>query len=334
MVRHLLAVQSQDYQNAKWAVAQRLDGAVDSSLDRAFDAAEFVRLHVLRPTWHFVAPEDLRWLVALTGPRVRQASAFQYRLLEIDRDLASHSRAVIEKALRGGGALTREELGACLRDGGIEATGNRLAYLVSDGEIDAVICSGPRRGKRQTYALVDERLPPAPSRTREEALAELGRRYVQGHGPAQIADLSWWSGLSVRDAGTAMESATPPLVRETFEGRTFYASPSEPTAPARRPIVHLLPNYDELLVAFRDRTDALDPALPAAARVPQVILSHVVARDGLVVGTYRRRDEPSATKLDLDVRIELGADEGRALDKAIERFAAFLGRPVETAAVD
>jgi hypothetical protein len=330
MVRHLLAVQSQDYPNAKWAVAQRLDGALDAGLDRAFDAGEIVRTHVLRPTWHFVAPDDLRWLLALTGPRVHGANAYQYRLLEIDRALVARSRAVIEKALQGGVALTREELGARLNEAGIPAAGVRLAYLVGDAELEAVVCSGPRRGRGQTYALVDQRIPPARPRARDEALAELARRYVEGHGPAQAADLSWWSGLTVTEARVALESATPPLVRETFEGRTFYASPSEPAVPVRRPIVHLLPNYDELLVAFRDRTDALDPGLPAAARVPQVILSHVVTRDGLVVGTYRRRDEPSATKLEIDLKVPLREDEARTLGSAIERFATFLGRPVET----
>jgi hypothetical protein len=334
VVRHLLAVQSQDYPNAKWGVAQRLDRVADAELDRAFDAGGFVRTHVLRPTWHFVAPEDLRWLLALTGGRVHKANAYQYRVLEIDRALAARSRAVIERALRGGVALTREELGARLAEAGIPATGVRLAYLVTDAELEAVVCSGPRRGRRHTYAVLEERLPPAPPRTRDEALAELGRRYVEGHGPAQVADLSWWSGLTVAEARAALESATPPLVRETVDGRTFYASPAAPSASHTRPAVHLLPNYDELLVAFRDRSDALDPRLPPAARLPQVILSHVVVRDGLVVGSYRRRDEPTATRLDLEVRVELRPEEREPLRQAIERFAAYLGRAVETTGLD
>jgi hypothetical protein len=293
-----------------------------------------VRIHVLRPTWHFVAPEDLRWLLALTGSRVRQASAYQYRVLEIDRALAARCRDVIEKALRGGVALTREELGTRLGEAGIEATGNRLAYLVSDAELEAVICSGPRRGRRQTYALVEERVPPARSRPRDEALAELGRRYVEGHGPAQVEDLSWWSGLTMAEARVAFESATPPLVRETIDGRMFYASPAAPRVTNSTTAMHLLPNYDELLVAFRDRSDALDPGLPPSARAPQVILSHVVARAGLVVGSYRRRDEAANTKLELDVMVELREDDRQALREAIGRFTAFVRRPVETTGLD
>jgi len=336
VVRHLLAVQSQDYPNAKWAVGQRLRGAraTDVELDRAFDAGEIVRTHVLRPTWHFVAPEDLRWLLALTGPRVHLASGYQYRLLEIDAALAARARAVFEEALRGGVALTRDELGARMIEAGIEAKGLRLAYLVGHAELEAVICSGPRRGKRQTYALVEERIPPARARTRDEALAELATRYVEGHGPAQAADLAWWSGLTLADARIALESATPLLVRERHGERTFWASPTQPVESFRSPVVHLLPNYDELLVAFRDRTDAFDPDLPPDSRVPQVILGHVIVRDGLVIGAYRRRDIEGRTTLEIDLAVELDSPERAAVKAAVDRFAAFVGRPVDAAGLD
>ena len=329
-------MQSQDYPNAKWAVGQRLVGAraTEAELDRAFDAGEIIRTHVLRPTWHFVAPEDLRWLLALTGPRVHQASGYQYRLLEIDAALAARARAVIEKALRGGVALTRDELGERMIEASIEARGLRLAYLVGHAELEAVICSGPRRGKRQTYALVDERIPPARPRTRDEALAELARRYVEGHGPAQVADLAWWSGLTRADARIALESATPPLVRERHGDRTFWSSPMQPVPRFRPPVVHLLPNYDELLIAFRDRTDAMDPALPPPARVAQVVLAHIVVRDGLGVAGYRRRDEKSTTMVSIDQLVELDSAEKAGIRAAADRFEAFLGRPVELTGLD
>ena len=327
-------MQSQDYPNAKWALAQRVDGATDADLDRAFDAGAFVRTHVMRPTWHLVAPEDLRWLLQLTAPRVRQASAYQYRLLEIDGALLARSSAVVERALRGGNALTREELGTRLADAGIQATGPRLAYLVGDGELTGMLCSGPRRGKRQTYTLLEERLPPARVRTRDEALLEIGRRYVEGHGPAQVGDLAWWSGLTMSDARIALESATPPLLRETIGGRTFWASPTEPAPRFTSPLLQLLPNYDELLIAFRDRTDHMDPRLPSAARVAQVVLAHIVVRDGLVVGGYRRRDEGSHTSLRVDALIELDRSERAGVQAAVDRFATFLGRPVEVVGLD
>ena len=341
VVRHMVAVQSQDYIGAKWALAQRMASTTDAELDAAFDAGAFLRIHVLRPTWHFVAPEDLRWLTKLTGPRVHQASAFQYRSLGIDDALARRAADVFERVLAGGRAMTRAELGEELRAAGFDATGLRLTYLVSRAEVEAILCSGRRQAGRQTYALVDERVPPTRDRTRDEALAELAGRYIAGHGPAQAIDLAWWSGLTLAEARRGLEAASPALDLEPIDGRTFWVAPGSTTGPAPAHAadriagrtVNLLPNYDELLVAFRDRADGLDPRLPAPARVAQEILDHVIVRDGLVVGRWRR-PPPSGREVRLDPLVSLGSTEGRLLAGAVERYRAFLGRPIGVSAPD
>jgi hypothetical protein len=289
----------------------------------------------MRPTWHFVDPADIRWLLALTAPRVHQASAYQYKLLELDPATRARGRAVMEAALRGGKALTRDELGTALTGSGLPASAMRLGYFTADAELEGLICSGPRRGKRQTYALIEERVPPSRPRERDEALAEIARRYVEGHGPAQAIDLAWWSGLTLRDARLGLELATPPLVQESVGDRTFWASPDGPApAPIVGPLVHLLPNYDELLIAFRDRSDSADPALPAPARVAQVILAHVIVRDGLVVGGWRRVDEGTSVRLEPNVLVDFRDEEQVALAAAIRRFETYLGRPVQVAGRD
>ncbi len=290
----------------------------------------------MRPTWHFVDPSDLRWLLALTAPRVHRANAYQYRLLGIDRDLAARSRAEIERALSGGRALLREELGRALRDAGIDAINLRRGYLLIDAELEGLICSGPRRGRRHTYALLEERIPPSRPRERDEALAELAGRYVAGHGPAQAADLAWWSGLTVAEARAALELATPPLQRNLVGERTFWAAPGSDAPPPAfdRPVVHLLPNYDELLIAFRDRTDAIDPALPPPARVAEEVLNHVIVRDGLVIGGWRRADEAHVSRVALNPLVHLDAATRAAIDGAVDRLSAFLGRPVQVASPD
>jgi hypothetical protein len=306
----------------------------DAEIDRLFDAGAILRTHVMRPTWHFVDPADIRWLLELTAPRVHQANAYQYRLQGIDAETAMRSRAVMERALEGGRSLTRPEIGRLLTDGGIPAAGIRLGYLIGHAELERVLCSGPRRGKQQTYALLDERVQasPATARTHEEALAELARRYVEGHGPAQVADLSWWSGLTVAESRRALGLATPPLRVETIGERTFWLDPdaaSTSSPDPARPAVHLLPNYDELLIAFRDRSDAVDPELPAPARVAEVILAHVIARDGLVVGGWRRSADGSALRVSIDLMVRLSDEEQGALTGAVDRLSAFVGRPVE-----
>ena len=336
-MRHLLAVQAQDYPGAKWAVAQRTAGSLDADLDRLFDAGAFVRTHVMRPTWHFVAAEDIRWLLAATAHRVHQANGFQYRSLGIDERLAAQAVDIFRRALEGGKALTREELGSELRTAGIEATGLRLGYVIGHAEVEAILVNGPRRGKRQTFALMDERVPAAPARTPEEALAELATRYVRGHGPAQDVDLSWWSGLKLREARRAFDLAAGALRREQIDDRTYWTDPDEPEATRvdqAAPAVHMLPNYDELLIAFRDRNDHMDPNLPEAARVAEAVLAHIVVRDGLVVGGWRRRDDGRTTSATFDLVVGLTDAERAALQQAIDRFAAFLGRPVEVAGLD
>lgn len=341
-MRHLLAVQSQDYAGAKWALGQRVAGVTDANIDKAFDAGDILRTHVLRPTWHFVAPEDLRWLLALTAPRVHQANGYQYRLLEIDDELVARAATVFRRVL-GGGARTREELGQDLAAAGIDAAGLRLGYLIAHAELEAIVCSGPRKGRRQTYALLDERVPPSRPRSRDEALAELARRYVEGHGPAQALDLAWWSGLTVRDARTALAAASPPLLRDTVSGREFWFAPdavaaaatvAPAAAPAASPVVHLLPNYDELLIAFRDRTDAMDPQLPPPARVAAEILNHVIVRDGLGVGGWRRKDEGRVIRVEVNPLVALDEAERDALRGALDKLSAFLARPVEATGLD
>ncbi len=291
----------------------------------------------MRPTWHFVAAEDIRWLLGATAHRVHRANGFQYRRLGIDERLASEAAEVFQRALEGGQALTREELGGELRAAGIEAMGLRLGYLIAHAEVEAILINGPRRGKRQTFALMAERVPAAPTRTVEEAAAELATRYVRGHGPAQIIDLAWWSGLTLGEARRAFEIAGPVLRREEIGDRTYWTDPEEPDGASVDPVspaIHLLPNYDELLIAFRDRSDHMDPDLPPPARVAEAVLAHIVVRDGLVVGGWRRKDGGPTVSVSIDLIVPLTDVEHVALRRATERFAAFLGRPVEVSGLD
>ena len=336
VVRALGAVQAQDYPGAKWALAQRTVGATDADLDRLFDAGAILRTHVLRPTWHLVDPADIRWLLAMTAPRVHAASAYQYRTLELDEAVIGRSADAMTRALAGGAHLTRAELKRVHEEAGIAADGLRLGYLMMHAELDGLICSGARREKQHTYALLDERVPPTRPLAREAALGELARRYVTGHGPAQAADLAWWSGLTIAAAREALSLAEPCLARESVGDRTFWVSADSARSgpPSDGPVVHLLPNYDELLIAFRDRTDATDPGLPADARTSEALLAHIVVRDGLVVGGWRRAFGGQSATVETDLLVWLDERERLALEAAVGRLAAFLRRPVSLAGVD
>jgi Winged helix DNA-binding domain len=329
-VAWLGAVQSQDYAGAKWALGQRTRDATDAELDRLFDEGAILRTHVMRPTWHFVLPQDIRWLLDLTAPRVRAALASYDRKLEIDRTLLRRSNATIEAALRGGSSLTRRELGVVLERAGIPAAGQRLGHLVSHAELDAVVVSGPRRGKQFTYALLEERAPSAHRLDRDEALAELTRRYFTGHGPAQVQDFAWWSGLTVADVKRGLALSVGALVHEVIGDKSYWSSANVPAAAARAPIVHLLPNYDEFLVAYRDRTASLDPArrFDTAPFPYGSILAHVVVLNGQVWGGWKRRLQDRQAVVELGPLDVLDATEGAALRQAVDHLARFLGVPV------
>jgi hypothetical protein len=307
VVRHLGAVQSQDYAGAKWAVAQRTGPVTDVELDRLFAEGAILRTHVMRPTWHFVLPEDIRWLLALTAPRVQAASAFVYRREGLDETLFARSHRVLESALRDRAYKTRTELGVALAAAGIPADRFRLSYLMMRAELDAVICSGPRHGKQFTYALLDERAPAGRVLDRDEALVELATRYFGSHGPALLTDFTWWSGLTVGDAKRACGLAGSRLVQEA----DLWSAPGDDVA-HETPSAHLLPNYDEYLVAYRGQT------LPLG-------LGHIVVVDGQVAGGWRRTVARGELRVQLNLTRALADPAGKLVAAQIEQYRRFMG---------
>lgn len=191
VVEWLAAVQAQDYAGAKWALGLRLQDATDDDVEQAFAEGAILRTHLLRPTWHFVTPADIRWMLALTAPRAHAVNADMSRKLELDNALFKRSNAALARALHGGRQLTRDELRGVLQKAGIATDGGlRLGYLLMRAELDGMVCSGARRGKQFTYALLDERAPHAKTLGREEALAELAQRYFVSRGPATVQDFA------------------------------------------------------------------------------------------------------------------------------------------------
>jgi hypothetical protein len=324
VVALLGAVQAQEYPFAKWGLGLRLRRATDASVERAFATGKILRTHVLRPTWHFVTPRDIRWLLALTGPRVRAVVAYHDRSLGITPAVVRRANRAMANALAGGAELTRLELKAVLERSSVRVDGTqRLAQVIMNAELDAVICSGARRGKQFTYALLDERVPPAPLLSRDDGLAELARRYFTGHGPAQLADFVWWSGLTVAEARSGLEMARPQLVEEEIEGRRYWRSDRRSLPPSVRS-AWLLPPYDEYLIGYKDRSAAVNPAIwrPSPGRDP--FLAPVVL-DGSVIGGWRRALGEASVLITLGLPGGLGRAEARLVEDAARRYAGFLG---------
>ena len=332
-VRWLGAVQSQDYAGAKWALAQRSRATTDAALDRLFDQGAILRTHVMRPTWHFVAPADIRWLLDLTAARIRRGLASRYRELGIDDRVAARAGSAFAKALAGGRHLTRPELGRVLTATRISPEGQRLPHLLLRAELDQLIVSGPRRRKEFTYSLLEERAPKVRVMERSEALSELTRRYFRSHGPAQIQDFTWWSGLTAAEARSGIKLAGSALEHRVIEGKDYWYDGATGDARTAGVVAHLLPNFDEYTVGYRDRSalvpadERFDPSLFSFGS----ILSNVVTIDGIVRGAWRRSSTRGGVFIEMRTSERLAARQAAAVMEAGRRMSRFLGCPVELA---
>jgi hypothetical protein len=318
------AVQAQLYPDAKWALALRMRHGTDRAIERALNAGAILRTHVMRPTWHFVAAADIRWMLALTGPRVSAKMQSYNRRLELNGAVFRRSQRAIERALRDGAELTRQELKIVLRRAGVRTDSvQRLAHLVIQAELEAVICSGARSGNQLTYALFDKRVPPASPFLRDEALAELTRRYFTSHGPAQIQDFMWWSGLTAADARAGLAMAERDLARDVMDGQTYWFSPAvRALTPPRA--AYLLGLYDEYLIAYKDRRAALDLSQwrRIVSRDP---FSAPIVVNGQVVGGWTKKVQPGGIVITLTPFTPVSRGDSRAIGEASRAYADFLG---------
>lgn len=327
VVSWLGAVQAQEYPDAKWGLGVRMKRTTDAAVEAAIDAGRILRTHVLRATWHFVTPGDLRWMQALTAARVRAAMAPYDRKLELDGRTIARSRTVIERALKGGRHLTRLEIADALAKAGIDARGQRLAHLVMHAELDALICSGPRRGRHFTYALVDERAPEGLRLSGDEALAELTRRFFASHGPATIRDFAWWSSLTVRDAKRGLELLGKDVDAYTVDNVTHWWIPGAASPPVRRGMsIHLVPPYDEYLVAYRDRAFIVPAKRPVVTMNNETVSGILI--DGRLAGFWKRSLDGAGARVYLRPFAHPTPEVREALEKAVEGYSRFLGKPV------
>ena len=339
VVGRLGAVQAQDYPGAAWGIAQRVGGLTLADIGAAYDAGRILRTHALRPTWHFLLPGDLRGVQALTGPRVQARNAPIDRRLGND-EIWPRCRAAILASLAAGRHRTRAELSEILAAAGVEATGQRLAYIVMRAELEGLICSGPFRGKQFTYALVDERVPAAAGRSRgadepfdrDAARADLVRRYFTSHGPALVRDLVWWSGLTVTDVRAGIASLGDELRCEMLDAKEYWSVAEAPRhhddVPVEPGTVHLLPNYDEYLGSYADKAPIFDERLPRARTIADDLGVHIVVREGLVVGGWKRRVEAARVVVDMKILLPLDRRAERSLEAAVDAYGRHLGLPV------
>ena len=302
--------------------------ATDAAVERSFDEGSILRTHLLRPTWHFVRPADVRWLLELTAPRIKAAMHYRHRQLELDTRTFRRANTALRRALETAGAATRGELRQSLRAAGIPSLGlERMTHIMMWAELDGLVCSGPRRGKQFTYALLDARAPLARPRARDEALAELATRYFASRGPATVQDFAKWAGLTVADARTGLEDAKASLRSEVVDRREYWFPPFR-TARAGSPHAHLLSIYDEYISGYKDRGAIVAPEDGRKLVGMGNALAFVIALDGRIVGTWRRRLTARAVSVELQFFAQPPKSARRAVEAAVERYGEFLKLPV------
>jgi hypothetical protein len=333
IVSWMVAMQAQEYAMSKWAIGLRLNNVTDADVEKAFNDGQILRTHVLRPTWHFATPEDIRWLLELTAPRIRKAMAYYERELELDSKLFNKCNDIIGKALTGGHHLTRLALSDLLQNNGIGLNGRQMGHVMMNAEMDCLVCSGRREGKQFTYALFDERASTAISIDKDEALLLLAEQYFASRGPATLKDFSVWSGLTITDAkkaGAMLDSKV--FVKEVFDGNEYLLKREtlelalDASLAKKGQKSFLMPDYDEYGMGYIDRTAIFNPIkLTSEFRKKNPVFDRMVIVDGIIEGTWKRTIKGKSVVVETYLFRELNKAKSEAVKKSVDRFVKFTG---------
>jgi len=330
VVRGLGGMQAQEFVPALWSIAQRSSKANVHDIERLFSEGTILRTHLLRPTWHFVVSEDIRWVLEATAQRVHMLNGHMYRREGVDDDLAARCARLLTEALRGGGQMTRKELAVWFGRNGVEASGLRLAYILMRAELDALICSGARKGKQHTYALLDERAPGAKVLGPDGALAELTRRYFSTRGPATVKDYTKWSSLTVAQARSGLEMVGAELERIEV-GQRIYWAPGGLHPTPNGPVVDLIQGYDEIVSSYGESRDLILSDVGILGTNPDPPLLHTILLDGRVAGHWKPLLGREEVTVDTTLYRPLEAAEDAALEQAVQRLGDFYTMPARLA---
>jgi hypothetical protein len=331
-VRLLACVQSQDAPLAAWSLAMRLrPGATYAGVLAEQAAGGWVRTHVLRPTWHLVAPEDLRWMQRITAPKVVSSLAARHRGLGLDDATTLRAMAVLEQVLAVPVPLVRREVTAAFGAAGLPTSGEQVGHLLLLAELRALVCSGPPRGSEHTYVLVDEVVPAGAGDALDDddARRELTRRFLVGHGPASDRDLGRWSTLTLGQIRSALAELGDELECVEVEGQTLWFDPTVPARTTRPHRAHLLPTFDEACLTYATTSfPRRDPA-SSRSRLVSEAGGGIVVVDGDDVGTWKRVVSRTGVRVAVSPDVPLQSDEVDGVAEAAGRLAAFLERPLD-----
>jgi len=308
LVKWMGCVRAEDPAGARWSIGARIAGSTDGSIGIAFKEGLILRTHVLQPAWHFIAPDDIHWMLALTAPRLKAFNKSLNRSLGLDDIVLKKGKQIIVRALKKGG-LAHRELLASLKEAKCPTDDLRLRLLLMDAELDGLICSSSKDGRQFTYRLLEQRMPMAQHFDRAEAIAELTKRYFRSRGPATVYDFTIWSGLRPAEVHSGMEMNKQWLACEVVNGQEYWFDPAG-KAPDHPFSLHLLPAFDELAVGYANNG----------------IFKPAVVIDGLASGTWAQVLEKHTVAIEVSTPVRKSRVLSAAIRREAERYSAFLGR--------
>jgi len=323
------ALQAQEFNMAKWAVGIRLPNTTDNMVEEAMNHAEIIRTHLLRPTWHLVSAEDIHWILDLTAPKLKASARSRNRQLGLTDEVLCKSTGIIEKALCDKKTLTRDEILPKLENAKIAVNENRAAHILFWAELEGVICSGPIKGRKQTYTLLEEWVPKTKSLTREESLAKLASIYFASRCPASTQDFAWWSGLSMTEAKQAIGTARPTLGSITVEERSYWIHESSRLSEPNLSETYLLPAYDEFLISYADRSAALHFQNNDMTVSSNGIFRPIIVAEGQVIGIWKRIENKDKLIIQIEPFKETDQAGKAMIEKAARRLAFFWDKEIE-----
>lgn len=325
LVSYMGIMQAQDFAMSKWAVGMRLENASEHSVEAAINKAEIIRIHVLRPTWHFVAADDVHLMLQLSAQPIKASMKGRHKQMGLTEALFKKSNKIIERALSKK-HCTREELMKDLIKQKIVVTENRSSHIMLRAELDGIVCSGEISNNKFTYALLDERINNKKHYSKEEALQLLATKYFQSHGPAKLSDFMWWCGINKTTATHAVSVLDKSFVKESFKKETYWLKQESKTSGLSN--VLLLPSYDEYIISYKDRSQMVDNAASKKVISSNGIFWPVVLVNGKVAGKWSRKIINNEVKINYDLFSPVSSSAKRKLKKSASQYAKFINKKI------
>ncbi len=326
IVQWLGALQAQDYAGAKWSVGLRLAGSKETDVEHAIADRSIIRTWPMRGTLHFVAAEDVVWMLKLLTPRIIAKMAGRNRQLELDSSTFNKSHDLLLKEMEGGRQLMRNEVYEIFERNGIFTSGQRGIHIINYLAQKQLICHGFHNDKQPTYVLLDEWVTKSKELEGDEALAEIAYRYFASHGPATIQDFAWWTELKLSDARKGLEAISHKLLSTEVDSIKFWCTPELPDKlPAKK--VHLLPGFDEYMLGYTNRSLMVDlEHMPKIVPGNNGMFMPTIVVNGKVEGLWKRTLKKDKVIIDVIPFDNFGTKTMEQIETAVLKYGKYIGR--------